>query len=108
MFIVEINSKQKFQLVVGLARHASNATNAQLRFSLNVMALVIKLLLLCLSTPLTLVCVAGESDHPAFGPPARISINLASSSITAAGSVHKSRGDSVGVCGSVCGVAAVV
>ena len=36
----------------------------------------------------------GESDHPAFGPPASISFHLASSSITPAGSVHKSRDDS--------------
>ena len=36
-----------------------------------------------------------ESDHPAFGPPASISLSLASSSITPAGSVHTSRGDSV-------------
>ena len=37
----------------------------------------------------------GESDHPAFGPPARISLHLARIPITPAGSVHKSRGDSV-------------
>ena len=40
-------------------------------------------------------CLWGESDHPAFGPPASLSLNLASISITPAGSVHKSRGDSV-------------
>ena len=40
-------------------------------------------------------CLWGESDHPAFGPPASLSLYLASSSITPAGSVHKSRGDSV-------------
>ena len=40
-------------------------------------------------------CLWGESDHPAFGPPAGLSFHLASSSITPAGSVHKSRGDSV-------------
>ena len=37
----------------------------------------------------------GESDYSAFGPPASISLYLASSSITPAGSVYKSRGDSV-------------
>ena len=37
----------------------------------------------------------GESDHPAFGPPVSLSLHLASSSITPAGSVHKSRGYSV-------------
>ena len=37
----------------------------------------------------------GESDHPAFGPPASISLQLASNSITPAGSVRKSRGDIV-------------
>ena len=52
-------------------------------------------MLLCLSTPLTLVCGGGESAHPAFGQPASISLHLASSSITLVGSVHKSRGDSV-------------
>ena len=40
-------------------------------------------------------CLWGESDHPAFGPPASISLHLASNSITPAGSVHKSKGDSV-------------
>ena len=38
----------------------------------------------------------GGSDHHAFGPPARLSLHLASRSITTAGSVHKSRGDNVG------------
>ena len=37
----------------------------------------------------------GESDHPAFGPPASISLHLVSNSITPAGSVPKSSGDSV-------------
>ena len=40
-------------------------------------------------------CLWGESDHPAFGPPASISLHLASNSITTVGSVQKSRGDSV-------------
>ena len=40
-------------------------------------------------------CLGDESDHLAFGPPASISLHLASSYITPAGSVHKSRGDSV-------------
>ena len=38
----------------------------------------------------------GESDHPTFGPPASLSLHLASSSITPAGSVHNSMGDNVG------------
>ena len=37
----------------------------------------------------------GESDHPAFVPPASISLHMASSSITPVGSVHQSRGDAV-------------
>ena len=52
----------------------------------------------CLPTLLTLVCGGVgvvESDHPAFGSPASLSNHLASSSITPAGSVHKSRGDNV-------------
>ena len=40
-------------------------------------------------------CLWGESAQPAFGPPASISLHLASSTITPAGSVHKSRGDNV-------------
>ena len=48
----------------------------------------------CLPTPLTLVC-GGEPDHPVSGPPASLSLHLASSSIIPAGSVHKSRGDNV-------------
>ena len=47
----------------------------------------------CLTTPMTLA--SGESDVPAFGPPANLSIHLTISSIIPAGSVHKSRGDSV-------------
>ena len=40
-------------------------------------------------------CLWGESDHPVFGPPVSLSLHPASSSITPAGFVHKSRGDSV-------------
>ena len=40
-------------------------------------------------------CYWGESDVPACGPPARFSVHLASSAVTPAGSVHKSRGDNV-------------
>ena len=54
--------------------------------------------MLLLSTHSLDPCLWGgaESDHPAFGPPARFSLHLANSSITPAGSVHKSRGDNVG------------
>ena len=48
----------------------------------------------CLPTPLTLVS-GGSSDIPACGPPASFSVHLASSAVTPAGSVHKSRGDNV-------------
>ena len=54
-----------------------------------------KYILLLLSTHSLDPCLWGESDHPAFGPPASLSFHLASSSITPAGSVHKSRGASV-------------
>ena len=47
---------------------------------------------LLLSTPMTL---ASGSDVPACGPPASFSVHLASSAVTPAGSVHKSRGDNV-------------
>ena len=40
-------------------------------------------------------CLLGESYHPAFSPAASIYLHMASNSITPAGSVHKSRGDSV-------------
>ena len=33
----------------------------------------------------------GESDLPVYGPPDSFSVHLASSSVTPAGSVHKSR-----------------
>ena len=36
-----------------------------------------------------------ESDVPACGPPASFSVHLASSAVTPAESVHKSRGDNV-------------
>ena len=42
-----------------------------------------------------LPCLWGESDHPTYGPPASLSLHMASSSITPAGSVRKSRGDNV-------------
>ena len=37
----------------------------------------------------------GESDVPACGPPASFSVHLASSAVTPARSVYKSRGDNV-------------
>ena len=37
----------------------------------------------------------GVSDDPACVPPASFSVHLASSAVTPAGSVHKSRGDNV-------------
>ena len=37
----------------------------------------------------------GEPDLPACGPPASFSVNLATSAVTPAGSVHKSRGGHV-------------
>ena len=40
--------------------------------------------------------LVGESDVPACGPPASFSVHLASSAVTPAGSVHKSRGDRCG------------
>ena len=48
----------------------------------------------CLPTPMALAS-GGESDVPACGPPASFSVHLASSAVTPAGSVHKSRGDNV-------------
>ena len=48
----------------------------------------------CLTTPTTLAS-GGESDVPACGPSASFSVHLASSAVTPAGSIHKSRGDNV-------------
>ena len=48
----------------------------------------------CLPTPMTLAS-GGESDLPACGPPASFPVHLASSAVTPAESVHKSRGDTV-------------
>ena len=48
----------------------------------------------CLPTLMTLAS-GGSPDVPACGPPASISVHLASSAVTPAGSVHKSRGDNV-------------
>ena len=39
--------------------------------------------------------VGGGSDRPVCGPPASFSVHLASSAVTPAGSIHKSRGDNV-------------
>ena len=44
---------------------------------------------------MTLVCGGGESDVPACGPPASLSVHLTSSTVTPAGCSHKSRGDNV-------------
>ena len=49
----------------------------------------------CLPTPMTLASER-DSDVPVYGPPARFSVHLASSAVTPAGSVHKSRGGNVG------------
>ena len=49
----------------------------------------------CLPTPLTLA-TGGGSILPDCGPPVSFSIHLASSAVTLAGSVHKSRGVYVG------------
>ena len=51
--------------------------------------------MLLLSTHSHDPCYWGESDVPACGPPASFSVHLASSAVTPAGSVHKSRGDNV-------------
>ena len=48
----------------------------------------------CLPTPMTLNN-GGEFDLPDCGPPTIFSVHLASSVVTPAGSVHKSRGDNV-------------
>ena len=52
--------------------------------------------MLLLSTHSHDPCSVGESDVPACGPPASFSVHLASSAVTLAGSVHKSRADNVG------------
>ena len=49
----------------------------------------------CLPTPLTLTSVGGGSNLPTYSPPASFSVRLANSTVTPAGSVHKSRGDNV-------------
>ena len=48
----------------------------------------------CLLAPLTFVSGGGGSDDPTCGPPASLSLHLASSSITS-GSANKSSGDNV-------------
>ena len=53
--------------------------------------LSLDLLLLLLSTHYHDPCSWGESDLPACGPQASFSVHLASSEVTSAGSVHKSR-----------------
>ena len=45
--------------------------------------------------PCLLLVGGGGAELPACGPPARLSAHLASSAVTPAGSVHKSRGDNV-------------
>ena len=44
---------------------------------------------------MTLASGGGESDFPACGPPVSFSVDLASSAVTPAGSVHKYRGDNL-------------
>ena len=43
---------------------------------------------------MTFAC-GGESDVLAYGPPVSVSVHLACSAVTQAGSVHKSRSDNV-------------
>ena len=52
------------------------------------LAIVMSCCCCCLPTP-------SISYIPACGPPASFSVHLASSGVTPAGSVHKSRGDNV-------------
>ena len=50
----------------------------------------------CLPTPMTLASAGGgESDVPVCGPPSSLSVHMASSVVTRAGFVHKSRVDNV-------------
>ena len=49
-----------------------------------------------------------ESDLPAWGPPVSFSVHLASSAVTPAGSVHKSRGDNVVRNGDGCDLASTL
>ena len=58
------------------------------------MRLIQSIICCCLPTPMTLAS-GGESDILACGSPASFSVHLASSAVTPAGSVHKSRGDNV-------------
>ena len=53
--------------------------------------------MLLLSTQSNYPCYWGKSDVPACGSPDSFSVHIASSAITPAGSVHKSRGDKCGV-----------
>ena len=66
------------------------------RICLNTVCSVVMYELLCLLTPLTLVCGGvGVRSSRFWSTIQLISLHLASSSITPVGSVHKSRGDSV-------------
>ena len=56
-------------------------------------AIIINISCCCLPTPMTLP--SGKSDVPVCGSPASFSVHLASSAVTPAGSVYKSRGDNV-------------
>ena len=64
-------------------------------FTSNVILFARSGMLLLLSIHSVDPCLWRESVHPAFGPTASLSLYLASSSITPAGSVHKSMGDNV-------------
>ena len=57
--------------------------------------MLIHLVVVVVSTHSLDPCLWGESDHSVFGQSVIISLHLASSSITPAGSVHTSRGDSL-------------
>ena len=63
----------------------------------NNMCVVPGMVLLLSNHPLN-PCFGGESGHPAFGPPANLSLHLASSSITPAGYVHSVHLSVLSVC----------
>ena len=69
--------------------------SCHLIFMIDRRCLIMKACSLLLSTHSHDPSYWGESDVPACGPPASFSVHLASSAVTPAGSVHKTRGDIV-------------
>ena len=94
LYVLEAGTNEATHQIIQLSTEYIMKQLTTITQSVYLLVLVMCSSCCCLPTPMTLAS-GGESDVPACGPPASFSVHLASSAVTLAGSVHKSRGDNV-------------